>query len=114
MMKNSAPAEVEPLETMPLDAEPLTDVELEVISQVSYDEMCRVVVWDDNVNEFEYVVKVFVKHFNLTVDAAFEKAWRIHHYGKAVLDQGSRTEMEFHAMVLNNDYGLTATVEEDD
>lgn len=113
-MKNSAPAEVMPVETMPLDTEPLTDVELEAVEKVSYDEMFRVVVWDDNVNEFDYVIQVFVKYFNLTTENAFEKTWQVHHYGKATLDQGSRTEMEIHAMILEKKYGLTATVEEDE
>lgn len=113
MINNSAPAEVMPVETKPVDVEPLTHTELEAITRVSYDEMCRVVVWDDDIHEFDYVVKAFVQYFKITPEIAFEKTWQIHHYGKATLDQGSRTEMEIHARILEKDYGLTATVEED-
>lgn len=112
MSKNSAPTVVP--ETLPVETEPLTDVELDALNKISYDNMFRLVVWNDDVNEFDYVIQVFVRYFNMSTEAAFEKTWEIHHYGKSVLAQGSRTEMEFHAMVLNNDYGLTATIEEDE
>lgn len=111
MSKNTAPTVVP--ETLPVETEPLTDVELDVLNQVSYDNMFRLVVWDDDVNEFDYVVKVFVKYFNLSVETAFERTWEIHHYGKSVLAQGSRTEMDTHASILGSQYGLTTTVEED-
>lgn len=70
-----------------------------------------VIVWDDDVNTMNYVAAVFVKHFKLDVDTAIKKMLEVHNNGKSILDSGSKTDMEFHALVLDVQYGLTTTVE---
>lgn len=91
----------------------MTDTVMETTTDTGEDSGWKVLVWDDNIHTFDYVIEVFVKHFGITEVIAARKAWQIHTKGKSVLDRGSKSNMEFHAMIMDTTYGLKSTVEPD-
>lgn len=94
-------------------SEPMVDVRVDEILEQDYGNGWRVVVWNDDYHTFDYVVAVFIKHFGLTPDVAVQKMLEVHNNGQSTLDHGSKSGMEFHALVMETEYGLTATVEKD-
>lgn len=71
----------------------------------------KVIVWNDDYHSFEYVIEVFMKHFGLSEKIAVKKTFEVHNIGKSTLDRGSKSNMEFHSMIMENTYELTSTVE---
>lgn len=85
----------------------------EPLQSESLDDKWKVIVWDDDVHTIDYVVVVFMKHFGLTEDSAIQHTLEVHNNGKSVLDRGSRSNMEFHAMIMESQYELTSSIEQD-
>jgi ATP-dependent Clp protease adaptor protein ClpS len=71
------------------------------------------VVWNDPVNLMSYVTYVFQTVFGFAREKAEKLMLDVHHKGRAVVDSGTREEMERNVEVLHS-YGLWATVKRDD
>jgi len=85
----------------------------ETLTNESLDNKWKIIVWDDDFHTIDYVVIVFMKHFGLTEDVAIQRTLEVHNNGKSVLDRGSKSNMEFHAMIMESQYELTASIEQD-
>ncbi|WP_344835883.1 ATP-dependent Clp protease adapter ClpS [Actinocorallia longicatena] len=71
------------------------------------------IVWNDPINLMSYVTYVFQSVFGFAREKAEKLMMDVHHKGRAVVDSGTREEMERNVEVLHS-YGLWATVKRDD
>jgi ATP-dependent Clp protease adaptor protein ClpS len=72
-----------------------------------------VLVWNDPVNTFAYVIFVFQKLFGYSREKASRLTNQVHFEGKAVVASGSREKCEADVARLHA-YGLWATMQKDD
>jgi ATP-dependent Clp protease adaptor protein ClpS len=72
-----------------------------------------VLVWNDPVNTFAYVIFVFQKLFGYSRAKASRLTNQVHFEGKAVVSSGSREKCEADVARLHA-YGLWATMQKDD
>lgn len=70
-------------------------------------------VWNDPINLMSYVTYVFMQYFGYPREKAESLMWDVHNKGRAVVNAGSREEMERDATAMH-EYGLWATVQKDD
>lgn len=70
-------------------------------------------VWNDPINLMSYVTYVFMQYFGYSREKAEKLMWDVHLRGKAVVNAGTREEMERDATAMH-EYGLWATVQKDD
>lgn len=74
------------------------------------DETWKVVVWNDPVNLIEYVAFVFRKLFGYSERKAMDLTMRVHHEGRAIVNDGPREQAEMDCYRLHH-HGLWATLE---
>lgn len=72
-----------------------------------------VIVWDDPVNQMNYVVFVFQKLFGYAKEKATELMLKVHNDGKAVVSGGAREQAEADIQRLH-EHGLWATMQQDE
>ena len=72
-----------------------------------------VIVWNDPVNTFAYVIFVFQKLFGFSRAKASRLTNQVHFEGKAVVASGAREKCEADVARLHA-YGLWATMQKDD
>ena len=72
-----------------------------------------VIVWNDPVNTFVYVIFVFQKLFGYSRAKASRLTNQVHYEGKAVVASGSREKCEADVARLHA-HGLWATMQKDD
>lgn len=70
-------------------------------------------VWNDPINLMSYVTYVFMQYFGYGREKAEALMWDVHSKGRAVVNAGTREEMERDATAMH-EYGLWATVQKDD
>jgi ATP-dependent Clp protease adaptor protein ClpS len=82
----------------------------EVISEVAVDEPFSLIVWNDNINTFDWVIETLVDICSHTPEQAEQCAWIIHTNGKYSVKDGSYDELKplCEAIV---ERGIGATVE---
>ncbi len=68
---------------------PLTDFELDTDVLTSSDEPCQLVVWNDEVNTFEWVIETLMEVCQHSPQQAEQCALIIHHKGKYAVKEGS-------------------------
>lgn len=85
--------------------------EPEVDEDVDIDETWKVIVWNDPVNLFEYVIWVLRSLFGYSEDKAYELTYQVHHEGRAIVNDGPREQAEMDCYRLHQ-HGLWATVEQ--
>ncbi|MDO5726996.1 MAG: ATP-dependent Clp protease adaptor ClpS [Bowdeniella nasicola] len=76
---------------------------------VRSDAMWQLVVWNDEVNLFSYVIYVLQNLFHLDHTAATTLAWRIHKHGHAVALCARRDDVEARCRALQV-WGINATM----
>ncbi len=72
-----------------------------------------VIVWNDPVNTFAYVIFVFQKLFGYSRAKASRLTNQVHYEGKAVVASGTREKCEADVARLHA-HGLWATMQKDD
>ena len=90
-----------------------TLTEAEVKSDLRADRPWVCVVWADPVNLMSYVTHVFILLFGFSKEKATELMMKVHVEGKAIVNSGTREEMELDVQRLH-EYGLWATLQRDD
>lgn len=86
-------------------------IEPEVDDDVDINETWKVIVWNDPVNLFEYVIWVLRSLFGYSEDKAYELTYQVHHEGRAIVNDGPREQAEMDCYRLHR-HGLWATVEQ--
>lgn len=72
-------------------------------------ESWELVVWNDEVNLFTYVVYVLQHRLQLSYEQAEKLTYQIHHHGSAVALRAARSEVEARCQALHIS-GIQATV----
>lgn len=68
------------------------------------------IVWNDPINLMSYVTYVFMNYFGYSKNKAEQLMMDVHTKGKAIVNKGSREEMERDVAAMHG-YGLMATLE---
>ena len=80
------------------------------IEKTTATETFRIVLYNDDVNTFDWVIESLVKVCEHTTTQAEQCAWIVHFKGKYAIKEGEKKEMIDRCMALL-DRGLTAEVE---
>ena len=91
-----------PLEVLEPDTGEATDVDTPWV----------VIVWNDPINLMSYVAFVLRKLFGYSKEEANTLMLQVHHEGKAVVANGTRSEAERDVFRLH-EHGLWATMQQD-
>jgi ATP-dependent Clp protease adaptor protein ClpS len=76
----------------------------------SYDQSCSLVVWNDEVNTFEWVITTLIEVCGHSQEQAEQCSYIIHFQGKYAVKQGSYEELKPMCDAIT-DRGINATVE---
>ena len=87
-------------------------IDPELDDLVDEDRPCVVIVWNDPINLMSYVTLVLQKLFGYSKAKATQLMLQVHHEGKAVVSNGSRSEAERDLFRLH-EHGLWATMQQD-
>ena len=83
-------------------------VETDVLTDV--EEPCRLIMWNDEVNTFEWVIETLIDLCDHTQEQAQQCAWIIHTKGKYAVKNGAYDELKPLCDAIT-DRGIGATVE---
>jgi ATP-dependent Clp protease adaptor protein ClpS len=70
----------------------------------------QLILWNDEINTFDHVIYCLTKYLDYSDSQAEKIAWKVHNDGKAVVLEGSFTELEVYRKILQQE-GLTVTIE---
>ncbi|MEO0898789.1 MAG: ATP-dependent Clp protease adaptor ClpS [Bacteroidota bacterium] len=98
-----------PFKMMPLNVDVLELTE--VNEQVGVDEPVNLIVWNDDINTFDWVIKSLMDICDHSSEQAEQCAWIIHTKGKYAVKRGPRKKLGVMREALV-DRGIGATVEE--
>jgi ATP-dependent Clp protease adaptor protein ClpS len=87
-------------------AEPTEDVEIDLEKALS----SKIVVYNDDVNTFDHVIRTFMKVLQHTANQAEQCAFLIHHKGKCSVKEGMFDELKPYRDALT-DASLDARIE---
>ncbi len=85
-----------------------TEEEADVLTLT--DETCSLIVWNDDVNTFEWVIETLVEVCGHTHEQAEQCAYIIHFHGKYAVKNGSFDELKPQCEAIT-DRGINATIE---
>jgi ATP-dependent Clp protease adaptor protein ClpS len=95
---------------MPYDGHirPLDQQETDVLTDT--DEPCNLVVWNDEVNTFEWVIETLMEVCGHSAEQAEQCAYIIHYQGKYAVKNGSYDDLKPQCDAIT-DRGIGATIE---
>ncbi len=76
----------------------------------SFEEPCNLILWNDDVNSFEWVIETLVEVCGHSYEQAEQCAYIIHYHGKYAVKQGSYDDLKPQCDAIT-DRGINATVE---
>jgi ATP-dependent Clp protease adaptor protein ClpS len=82
-----------------------------ILEDTTTDDPVSLVVWNDNVNTFDWVIESLVDVCEHTQEQAEQCAWIIHYKGKYAVKQGAMKKIKPMREALV-DRGIGATIEE--
>jgi ATP-dependent Clp protease adaptor protein ClpS len=91
---------------------PIDVIEPDTEDVTALDSPWVVLVWNDPINLMSYVTFVLQKLFGYSKEKATTLMLQVHHDGKAVVSNGSRSEAERDVFRLH-EHGLWATMQQD-
>ena len=96
---------------MPLNPiKPMYDQEEDIDVLDDIDQSCSLVVWNDEVNTFEWVIETLMEICNHTQEQAEQCAMIIHSHGKYAVKHGGYNELKPMCDAIT-DRGIGATIE---
>lgn len=87
-----------------------TTLKVETGLLTSLEETCNLIVWNDEVNTFEWVIETLVEVCGHSYEQAEQCAYIIHHQGKYAVKKGSYDELKPQCDAIT-ERGINATVE---
>jgi ATP-dependent Clp protease adaptor protein ClpS len=87
---------------------PLEEISADQKAQTMTPWVC--IVWNDPINLMSYVTYVFITYFGYSKTKAEKLMMDVHTKGRAIVNQGSREEMERDVIAMHG-YGLMSTLE---
>src|SRR5258708_15143343 len=88
----------------------VTESELETDTLTGHEETCSLIVWNDNVNTFEWVIETLMQVCGHTYEQAEQCSYFIHFRGKYAVKEGSYDELKPQCDAIT-ERGINATVE---
>ncbi len=85
-----------------------TNHETELLTAI--EEPCNLIVWNDEVNTFEWVIETLVEVCGHNYEQAEQCAYIIHHQGKYAVKKGDYEELKPQCDAIT-ERGINATVE---
>ncbi|TAL40406.1 MAG: ATP-dependent Clp protease adaptor ClpS [Chitinophagaceae bacterium] len=76
----------------------------------SIEESCNLIVWNDEVNTFEWVIETLVEVCGHSYEQAEQCSYIIHYQGKYAVKQGSYEELKPQCDAIT-ERGINATIE---
>lgn len=83
-------------------------IETDVLTD--FEDPCSLIVWNDEVNSFEWVIESLIQICGHSQEQAEQCAWLIHHKGKYAVKQGEYDTLKLMCDEIT-DRGIGATVE---
>lgn len=71
----------------------------------------KLVLWNDDVNSFEWVIVCLVTFLNFTLEKAEQTAYTVHMKGKDIIKSGSKDSLIPYKKLLE-ERGLTVSIED--
>ena len=95
---------------MPYDGHirPLDEQETDVLTDA--DEPCNLIVWNDEINTFEWVIETLMEVCGHTAEQAEQCAYIIHYQGKYAVKNGSYDDLKPECDAIT-ERGIGATIE---
>jgi len=87
-----------------------TDTHVDTETLTMLEEMCSLIVWNDEVNTFEWVIETLVEVCGHSHEQAEQCSYFIHYQGKYAVKQGSYDELKPLCDAIT-ERGIGATVE---
>jgi ATP-dependent Clp protease adaptor protein ClpS len=87
-----------------------TDSREDIDVLTSYEQSCSLIVWNDEVNTFEWVITTLIEVCGHSQEQAEQCSYIIHFQGKYAVKQGSYEELKPMCDAIT-DRGINATVE---
>jgi len=87
-----------------------TDSREETDTMTTHDEPCSLIVWNDEVNTFEWVIEALMQVCGHSHEQAEQCAYIIHFHGKYSVKQGSYDDLKPQCDAIT-ERGINATVE---
>jgi len=100
----------EHLEMANIKSDTLTDSRAETDLLTSHEELCSLVVWNDEVNTFEWVIETLIEVCGHSPEQAEQCSYFIHFKGKYAVKEGSYDELKPQCDAIT-ERGIGATVE---
>ncbi len=88
----------------------LTDISEETDVLTAEDEGCNLIVWNDDVNTFEWVIETLIEVCGHSHEQAEQCSYFIHYKGKYAVKNGSYDDLKPQCDAIT-DRGINATVE---
>lgn len=88
----------------------LTDERVETDVLTSDEETCNLIVWNDEVNTFEWVIETLIEVCGHSPEQAEQCSYFIHYKGKYAVKQGSYDDLKPQCDAIT-ERGIGATVE---
>ena len=88
----------------------LTDSRADTDLLTSHEELCSLVVWNDEVNTFEWVIETLIEVCGHSSEQAEQFSYFIHFKGKYAVKEGSYDELKPQCDAIT-ERGIGATVE---
>src|SRR5574344_1378718 len=81
-------------------------------SKISFnmEECSKLILWNDDVNSFEFVIYCLIIYLEFTPEKAETTAYTVHMMGKDIIKKGSKEELEPYKKILD-ERGLSTTIE---
>jgi ATP-dependent Clp protease adaptor protein ClpS len=95
---------------MPERSDTITKVHEDVDTLTSHEEPCNLIVWNDDVNTFEWVITTLMDVCQHNYEQAEQCAYIIHFQGKYAVKQGSYDDLKPLCDAIT-ERGIGATVE---
>ena len=87
-----------------------TNTQVETDLLTSIEEPCNLILWNDDVNSFEWVIETLMEICGHSHEQAEQCAYIIHYHGKYAVKQGSYDDLKPQCDAIT-DRGINATVE---
>jgi ATP-dependent Clp protease adaptor protein ClpS len=87
---------------------PLQEQEVDVLTM--YEDPCNLIVWNDEVNTFEWVIETLMEVCKHSREQAEQCAYIIHYQGKYAVKNGSYDELKPFCDAIT-ERGINATIE---
>jgi len=75
------------------------------------EETWRLILWNDDVNSFEWVIVCLIKFLQFSPEKAEQSAYTVHLQGKDIIKTGTKESLEPYKKILE-ECGLTLTIEQ--